>query len=155
VGSSLYARHEAALHAQADRERERADQEAVEAKRQRKAAEEARDEAKREKEEEQRQHRRADRRTRDALEAVDRLLTRGGADGLQHAPQLQHLRRDFLLDALDFSERFLRDNSDDPALRDQSGFAHRRVGMILDRLGEPGQAARSYREALTFFEGLR
>ncbi|MBI1917772.1 MAG: protein kinase [Planctomycetes bacterium] len=176
VGSSVYAgmerrraNREAELkskeieeHQRADRnaerekeQRQRADKEAVEAKRQRKAAEEARDEAKREKEEERRQRLRADRRTRDAVEAVDRLLVHAGDLRLEHIPELQDLRRDFLLDALDFSERFLRDNSDDVVLRDQTGFAHRRAAIILDRLGERTKAVQSYRQALDYFEGLR
>jgi serine/threonine protein kinase len=136
-------------------QRQRADTEAAEARRQSKAAEEARDEAKREKEEERRQRLRADRRTRDAVEAVDRLLVHAGDLRLEHIAELQDLRRDFLLDALDFSERFLRDNRDDVVLRDQTGFAHRRAAIILDRLGEKAKAAESYRQALDYFEELR
>src|SRR5262249_52821886 len=133
-----------------------------EARRERKAAVKARDEAKRAEEEakraeeqERQQRLRADRRTRDAVEAVDRLLVRAGDLRLEHIPELQDLRRDFLLDALDYSERFLRDNRDDVVLRDQTGFAHRRAAIILDRLGDKARAMESYRQALDYFEELR
>src|SRR5262249_24996616 len=169
VGSSIYAgverrraNREAELKGEAIEQRHRADQnakraadEAEEARLQRKDAEEARDEAKRAEKQERQQRLRADRRTRDAVEAVDRLLVRAGDLRLEHIPELQDLRRDFLLDALDYSERFLRDNRDDVVLRDQTGFAHRRAAIILDRLGDKPRAMESYRQALDYFEELR
>jgi tetratricopeptide (TPR) repeat protein len=56
---------------------------------------------------------------------------------------------------LGFYERLAEQESDDAALRRKIGDAHRRVGDIYDRLGNPAEACAAYERALSVYDQLR
>src|SRR5439155_22830598 len=64
---------------------------------------------------------------KDALAAVDQMLTRVAEDKLIYVPQMEPIRRELLLDALKFYQKFLDKQSDDPMLRREAAHAHLRV----------------------------
>jgi serine/threonine protein kinase/Flp pilus assembly protein TadD len=91
---------------------------------------------------------------KDALAAVDQMLTRVAEDRLAYVPQMEPIRRDLLLDALKFYQKFLEKQSDDPVIRREAAFAHRRVGRIHHHLGQHKDAERAYRNAFAMFDKL-
>jgi eukaryotic-like serine/threonine-protein kinase len=91
---------------------------------------------------------------KDALAAVDQMLTRVAEDRLAYVPQMEPIRRDLLLDALKFYQKFLDKQSDDPVIRREAALAHRRVGRIHHHLGQYKDAERAYRNALEMFDKL-
>jgi eukaryotic-like serine/threonine-protein kinase len=91
---------------------------------------------------------------KDALAAVEQMLTRVAEDKLVYVPQMEPIRRDLLLDALKFYQKFLDKQSDDPVIRREAALAHRRVGRIHAQLGQNQDANRSYRQAIEMFDKL-
>jgi eukaryotic-like serine/threonine-protein kinase len=91
---------------------------------------------------------------KDALAAVDQMLTRVAEDKLVYVPQMEPIRRDLLLDALKFYQKFLEKQSDDPVIRREAAIAHRRVGRIHDQLGQYQDAERAFRQAIDMFNKL-
>ena len=91
---------------------------------------------------------------KDALAAVDQMLTRVADDRLLYVPQMEPIRRDLLLDALKFYQKFLGKQSDDPVIRRETALAYRRVGRIHHLLGEYQDAERAYRHAIEMFNSL-
>ena len=67
---------------------------------------------------------------------------------------MEPIRRDLLLDALKFYQKFLDKQSDDPVIRREAAFAHRRVGRIHHHFGQHKDAERAYRNALEMFDKL-
>ena len=86
-----------------------------------------------------------------AVEAVDRLLRRVGADQMAHG-KVEHAGQ-FLGEALDFYERILR-QSDDPAIRLQAGLAYRQSALGYLFAGNYEQSEIAVRRALKLFSDL-
>jgi serine/threonine-protein kinase len=88
-----------------------------------------------------------------ARDAVKGLLTRVGGERLRQVPHMEPLRRELLTDALGFYGQFLRE-SDDPAVRQEAGWAYQQVGQIRELLGPPAGAIAAYQKAAELFERL-
>jgi serine/threonine protein kinase len=91
---------------------------------------------------------------KDALAAVDQMLTRVGQDRLREVPQMEAIRRDLLQDALKFYQKFLQKNSGDPLIRRETAGAYRRLANIHRILGQYVEAETGYGKALTLFAEL-
>jgi serine/threonine-protein kinase len=90
-----------------------------------------------------------------ALAAVDRMLTRVGQERLARIPDFEEERSRLLEDALEFYQGFLREKDDpDPAVRQQTGRAAKRVADIYHLLGRHERAEKAYQEALALQERL-
>jgi serine/threonine protein kinase/tetratricopeptide (TPR) repeat protein len=90
----------------------------------------------------------------DALAAVDQMLTRVAEDRLLHIPQMEPIRRELLLEALKFYQKFLQKKSDDPEIRRGAALAYGRVGRIQRFLGQYAEAEKAYRSAIGMLEEL-
>src|SRR5262245_7155252 len=112
------------------------------------------DEQQRLREEAQAQSRRAERNFQKARAAVDQMLTRVGKERLAHEPRMEKIRRDLLTRALEFYQNFLKEKSDDPGLRQDTGRAYQRVGDIQEMLGAYAAAEKAYQEAIKLFAEL-
>jgi serine/threonine-protein kinase len=91
---------------------------------------------------------------RQALRAIDRMLTRVGQERLAHVPGFDEDRRQILLDALTLCRGLLDENSTEPEIRLATGQAHRRMGDIYGLLGQQKEAEEAYRQSLTVLDGL-
>ncbi|MFL5241267.1 MAG: protein kinase domain-containing protein, partial [Gemmataceae bacterium] len=91
---------------------------------------------------------------KDALAAVEQMLTRVAENKLVYVPQMEPIRRDLLLDALKFYQKFLERQSADPVIRREAALAHRRVAGIHSQLGQYQNAERAYRHAFEMFDTL-
>ncbi|MBI3817069.1 MAG: serine/threonine protein kinase [Planctomycetes bacterium] len=89
-----------------------------------------------------------------AVFAVDRMLTRVGSEDLLNIPQVEPVRKELLEDALEFSEYFLKEKTDDPKLLRQRGRALIRVAGIRALLGEHSTSQMPAREGIALFEGF-
>jgi eukaryotic-like serine/threonine-protein kinase len=96
----------------------------------------------------------ADQNFKSARDAVDEMLTSVGQQRLAYEPRMEKVRRDLLTKALHFQERFLKEKSDDPEVRDEVGRAQARVGDIQEMLGDHEEAEQSYGAARTFLAEL-
>jgi eukaryotic-like serine/threonine-protein kinase len=103
---------------------------------------------------EKRAHERAEQNFESARSAVDEMLTSVGQQRLAYEPRMEKVRRDLLTKALHFQERFLKEKSDDPEIRDETGRAYARVGDIQEMLGEHEAAEQSYDAGRTFLAEL-
>jgi tetratricopeptide (TPR) repeat protein len=97
---------------------------------------------------------RAEQNFESARSAVDEMLTSVGQQRLAYEPRMEKVRRDLLTKALHFQERFLKEKSDDPEIRDETGRAYARVGDIQEMLGEHEAAEQSYDAGRTFLAEL-
>jgi tetratricopeptide (TPR) repeat protein len=91
---------------------------------------------------------------KDALDAVDKMLTRVAENHLTYVPQMEPIRRDLLQDALKFYQKFLEKKRDDPVIRREAALAYRRVGRIHNRLGQLQEAEKAYRTAIVMLQDL-
>jgi serine/threonine protein kinase len=91
---------------------------------------------------------------KDALAAVDQMLTRVSEERLQFLPQAEPLRRDLLQDALKFYEKFLARKGDNPAVRRETALAFRRLGTLYHRLGDYRKSEDAYRRAFAMLDDL-
>jgi tetratricopeptide (TPR) repeat protein len=89
-----------------------------------------------------------------ALDAVDRMLTRVGEVQLSHVPHMELVRRDLLLDALQFYQEFLREQGESPVVRWEAARAYQRVGQIQFRLGHPDESEEALGRAVGLLEKL-
>jgi serine/threonine protein kinase/tetratricopeptide (TPR) repeat protein len=89
-----------------------------------------------------------------ARDAVDKMLTQVGEVRLAQVPQMELVRRQLLQEALAFYQDFLREDIDDPALRQETGLAYDRVAKIHQWLGQNSQAAEAYGRAQQLHEDL-
>ncbi len=92
---------------------------------------------------------------KDALAAVDQMLTRVSQERLAGVPQMEPVRRDLLQGALKFYQKFLQKNGDDPGIRRETAQAYGRVAQIQRQLGQWDESTKSYRKALELLEELR
>jgi serine/threonine protein kinase/Flp pilus assembly protein TadD len=91
---------------------------------------------------------------KDALAALEQMLTRVAEDKLAYVPQMETIRRDLLLDALKFYQKFLEKQSDDPVIRREAALAYRRVGRIHFHFSQHKDAEKAYRNAFLMFDKL-
>ncbi len=91
---------------------------------------------------------------KDALAAVEQMLTRVAQERLANIPQMEPVRKELMEDALKFYQKFLRENDNDPLIRRETASAHRRLADIYRRLGRNIEAEESYRKAFEMFEEL-
>ncbi len=83
---------------------------------------------------------RAEANYRLARDAVDRMLAEVGSKTLADVPQAEPVRRALLEEALRFYQEFLKQRSDEPALRRELGRAYRSIGEVNSLLGRHAQA---------------
>lgn len=102
----------------------------------------------------QRAQRLAEESFKDSLDAVDRMLTRVANDKLIHHPGLDAVRKDLLLDALTFYEKFLEHRRDDPQLRLEVARAWSRVGFVQENLGDRAACHAALHNAVSIAEVL-
>lgn len=84
----------------------------------------------------------------DSVHAVRQMLSRVARSDLESVPQTAALRRDLLIDATDFLERFLVERPDDVPLLREAAVAWYRVADIRSQIGEHDEAAAATRRAL-------
>jgi serine/threonine-protein kinase len=101
-----------------------------------------------------REHRRAQAHLHKALEAVDTMLTQVGDERLADLPEFADTRRQLLEEALAFYHGFLREESDDPAVRRETGRAASRIAGLYLLLGRTAESEKACREALGLQEKL-
>lgn len=89
-----------------------------------------------------------------ALEAVDTMLTKVGAERLANVPRMDEVRRELLESALAFQTSLLAQRAGDPALRLEAARAHGRVGTVQEQLGRIDEAVASQRAAVAVLEEL-
>jgi tetratricopeptide (TPR) repeat protein len=100
------------------------------------------------------QRRDAQENLKEALAAVDHMLTRVGQERLAEVPQMEPVRRELLQEALTFYQRFLEKKSDDPLIRRETAWAYRRVADIHRNLSQFADAETEYRRAFVMFDEL-
>jgi serine/threonine protein kinase/Tfp pilus assembly protein PilF len=105
-------------------------------------------------ESETRQRRRAQANLQIARDAIEQMLTQLSEKHLARVPQMEVVRARVLQEALEFHQRLLQEQGDDPALRAQAAFAHTDVGRIQAELGRQDNAEASYRHSIRTFEDL-
>jgi tetratricopeptide (TPR) repeat protein len=96
---------------------------------------------------------RAEQNLRAAEEAVQTMMTRVAEERLEFEPRLEGMRRDLLLRAVRYYDRFLEQAEDDPAMREQAARALGRVGKLRRELGDNGRAEELFGRALRLLDG--
>jgi serine/threonine protein kinase/tetratricopeptide (TPR) repeat protein len=91
---------------------------------------------------------------KEALAAVEQMLTRVAEERLQFMPQMEAMRRELLQDALAFYLKFHEKKSDDPVIRREAALGYLRVARIQSFLGEYSEAERAYQNAIEYLEEL-
>ena len=91
---------------------------------------------------------------KDALAAVDQMLTRVSEERLRDVPQVEPVRRDLLQDAMHFYQKFLEKKSDDPAIRRETALAYCNLGSVHHQLGDYGKAEAVYRKGFAMLAKL-
>jgi tetratricopeptide (TPR) repeat protein len=99
-------------------------------------------------ERERQQRRRAEHSFRQAMGAVDQMLTEVGAVDLADVPQMGPVRERLLRRALSALNDFLTERGDDPAVAFEAARASGRCGDILALQGSSEEAERQYARAL-------
>ncbi|MGQ0633630.1 MAG: protein kinase domain-containing protein [Planctomycetaceae bacterium] len=105
-------------------------------------------------EEAQRERQKAEASLKQAVAAVDTMLTRASDEKLSHIPGTDSVRKQLLEDALTFYEGFVSQQGDDPALRFEVAKAWGRVAQIQSRVGQFNQAFGAYASAVRVTEEL-
>ncbi|CAN5476941.1 hypothetical protein BH10PLA2_BH10PLA2_09570 [soil metagenome] len=106
----------------------------------------------REKEAEQRQQ--ADANLKQAREAVETFLTRVSDQQLRQVPMMEKARRELLEKAVTLYKGFLKQSTDDPAVRLDLAMTQTRLGHLFSQLGDEQQALKAYEQATLLLEGL-
>src|SRR5262249_33257439 len=101
-----------------------------------------------------RQLKRADRRFHDARDIASDMLARVGGVEFKNAPRLETLRAKMLADSLRYYDRFLIEESNDPTVREDAGWAYLAVGRIRDMLGKRPAAIAAYYKAADIYGRL-
>jgi tetratricopeptide (TPR) repeat protein len=89
-----------------------------------------------------------------ALETVDSMLTRVGADILADVPQMTVVRRQLLGEALDFYRRLLDEQADNPSVLARMAHALHLEGEVLGLMGDIQLAEQSQLRAIKILEQL-
>src|SRR5262249_23727884 len=79
--------------------------------------------------------------------AVDQYFTKVSESPALKAFALESLRKDLLLQAREFYEKFLSQQPEEPGLQAELGKGHARLGDILHTLGESPAAETNYAKA--------
>jgi len=90
----------------------------------------------------------AERNFRDALAAVDQMLTKVGQNRLAHEPRMERIRRELLREAKVFLSRFLDYNSEDIQVRWQTARSLMQLGSIEEMLGNFKEAENNLQQAI-------
>lgn len=101
-----------------------------------------------------RERQRADEGFRKARDAVDEMLTEVGQKQLKDIPEMEPVRQALLEKALAFYQRFLNEQSDDPAVRQETAQAYGRVAQIHESLGRHEDSEAAYLAAIVLIEKL-
>jgi serine/threonine protein kinase len=97
---------------------------------------------------------RAEHNLREAIRAVDLMLTRVAEDRVAQLPHMEPLRRQLLEDALALFQGLFQENSSDATIRLQTAMAYRRAGDIQYLLGQHTRARGSFDQAIGILEAL-
>jgi eukaryotic-like serine/threonine-protein kinase len=97
---------------------------------------------------------RAETNLRAARSAVDEMLTRVADEDLENVPQMELVRQDVFVRALDFYKKFADDSPHDPELRAEVARAHERVGDIATLLGKLDIARQEYQHSIELLDRL-
>ena len=89
------------------------------------------------------QKQKAEENFRLALAAVEQLLTKVGQNRLAHEPRMERTRRELLVQAKQFLNRFTDERADDPALQWQNGRTLAQLGSIEEMLGNFQEAEKN------------
>jgi serine/threonine-protein kinase len=89
-----------------------------------------------------------------ASNVATRFLTRVSESEQLKAHGLERLRKDLLVGARDFWERFTREDSGGPAVQAERGKAYLRLGTIASALDADREAADAYQQAREIFKQL-
>jgi serine/threonine-protein kinase len=73
----------------------------------------------------------------------------------QDTVDLRNLRQELLQKGLTYYELFVKQRSDDPAVRRELAIAYRRIGAITQEIGSHSKAIEAYRTARSLWESLR
>ncbi len=90
---------------------------------------------------------------RQAIEAVERMLTEVGDVELADIPQMEPVRMKLLARAQKFYNGFLAERGNDPAFRYLAGRAYSRLGDIQEWLNEHKESEQSYQQAFKLLSG--
>jgi serine/threonine-protein kinase len=90
-----------------------------------------------------------------ARDAVDRYYIKVSQNPSMRAFGLESLRRDLLLQAKEFYERFLSEQPEASGLQTELGEGYGRLGNICSTLGEMAAAEANFTKAIGIFEELR
>ncbi|MGQ0636156.1 MAG: protein kinase domain-containing protein [Planctomycetaceae bacterium] len=131
-----------------------ADTERRDAVAQRQEAQTQRDEANRQRQTADEQRQLAEDSLKNALAAVDQMLTRVSDERLARIPGTEAVRKQLLEDALKFYEEFLRQRSDDPRLRVEVAEAWLRVHNINSRMHNFTGATAAAEQVVAIAESL-
>jgi eukaryotic-like serine/threonine-protein kinase len=97
---------------------------------------------------------RAERNFDRARGAVDQMLTEVSEEVLAEEPHMEQKRRALLDKALTFYKELLEEKSSDPALRQGTAMAYKRVADIYRLLGSENKAEENYRQAIALLGPL-
>jgi tetratricopeptide (TPR) repeat protein/tRNA A-37 threonylcarbamoyl transferase component Bud32 len=89
-----------------------------------------------------------------ARDAVDDMLTRVAEGRLANLSRMESVRLELLQEALKFYQGFLEQKSDDPIIRQETGRAHRRVADVCRIATRSQQSEAEYREAIAIQDTL-
>ena len=89
-----------------------------------------------------------------AQQAVDEYLLMVGESLLLNQPEMEPLRVQLLEKARNYYLEFLKQRTDDPALRKRMGLANSQVAFILVKLGKEAEALDRYQQGLLVFRQL-
>jgi serine/threonine-protein kinase len=155
VGGPIVATQQYSLRREADRrrleaeiERQRAEEQEKLAKEGRALAENERQRAEAQEQLAQQQRRRAEQNFHKAREAVKLMLTEVAQNELSGMPLMEDVRRRLLAKAVEFNTQFLEKQSQDPAVRQQTGQAYQQLTDIYRVLGKQRDADESCSEGL-------
>jgi len=90
-----------------------------------------------------------------ALEAVDLMLTKVGAERLSRVPQMDGVRRELLESALAFHQELAEQRGDDAGLRIEQARAHGRIARLLEQLGRVPEAEAASARRVALLEELQ
>jgi eukaryotic-like serine/threonine-protein kinase len=138
---------ESQLRETADTNRQRAEDNLLEAQRQKKLAERNLQEA-------EKQKQRAETNFSQARKAIDDSLTRISESKLLNVPGLQPLRKELLESALRYYQGFLQQHADNPAVQKDLATAYTRVARITAEVASREKALQAYGQALALRKQL-
>jgi serine/threonine protein kinase/Flp pilus assembly protein TadD len=96
----------------------------------------------------------ADRKRAFARRAADKMYTRVVEKWLIDEPGSEALQREFLEEALRFYQELAAETDEDPGVQRELANAHRRMGEIFLKLGQPHKAEAALNKALAIAEAL-